>query len=478
MRVRRTGVSAAAIAAAALTLVVPTVATAVPAAAEPVQAKARPSAPIVVERDRPTQRLHVRADSTGEALLDLTVAAPGTDWAVEGKESAVVSVYVDRRYATDVVVTGDAPSAHQVALGQLRRGPHTLELRYADASSAAGAKSVVASDLQVETYARNDPEYSALRFAPILYGRNMAEFGDAYQNATTDTPLIAWHETGPGSKPGHVRITYSVIWSNEDGGTNTPALMARWGRTTDIEWIYAVELDANGERVAGSDTYQAPNHATLQFKGGYEGDHAKLQTCTSNNNLCDQVDDPMRFFLSTLETRPADQAREAVMDANPWTYLVMAKELIREGKIEAAAPNAPDTPEVSDQRNYLYAVVKKTTEGANTGSSWVGVALGVRLTSGETVYLSHHVDPTRSLQRDDPAATTVELPAGTTQDDIAEITARRVVVGTDSGAAVHVTGIQRGFLLGTDYLPQPSFLTWSGDMTLTADQPTAVLWRR
>ncbi|MGW5362129.1 hypothetical protein [Actinopolymorpha pittospori] len=254
--------------------------------------------------------------------------------------------------------------------------------------------------------------------------------------------------------------------------------MARWGRTTDIEWIYAVELDANGERVAGSDTYQAPNHATLQFKGEYEGDHAKLQTCTSNNNLCDQVDDPMRFFLSTLETRPADQAREAVMDANPWTYLVMAKELIREGKIEAAAPNAPATPEVSDQRNYLYAVVKKTTEGANTGASWVGVALGVRLTSGETVYLSHHVDPTWSLQRDDPAATTVELPAGTTQDDIAEITARRVVVGTDSGAAVHVTGIQRGFLLGTDYLPQPSFLTWSGDMTLTADQPTAVLWRR
>ena len=37
-----------------------------------------------------------------------------------------------------------------------------------------------------------------------------------------------------------------MIWSNEDGGTNTPALMARWGRTTDIEWIYRVVLDRAG----------------------------------------------------------------------------------------------------------------------------------------------------------------------------------------------------------------------------------------
>jgi hypothetical protein len=106
----------------------------------------------------------------------------------------------------------------------------------------------------------------------------------------------------------------------------------------------------------------------------------------------------------------------------------------------------------------------------------VGVSLGVRLTSGDTVYLSNHVDPTWSLQRDDPAATTVELPAGTTADDIAEITAHRVVVGTDTGASVRVTGIDRAFLLDQAYLPQASFLSWTGDVRLTADQPTAVLW--
>ncbi|MCA2227511.1 hypothetical protein [Nonomuraea aurantiaca] len=104
-------------------------------------------------------------------------------------------------------------------------------------------------------------------------------------------------------------------------------------------------------------------------------------------------------------------------------------------------------------------VTALTALPANTGSSWIGVSLGVRLVNGETVYLSNHVDPTWSLQRDDPAATTVELPAGTRADDIAEVTAHRVVVGTDTGATVHVTGIKRGFLLGQNYLPQQSFLT-------------------
>jgi hypothetical protein len=123
-------------------------------------------------------------------------------------------------------------------------------------------------------------------------------------------------------------------------------------------------------------------------------------------------------------------------------------------------------------------VVGKTTQGNNSGSSWVGVALGVRLKNGNTVYLSNHVDPTWSIQRDIPAATTIELPAGTTLDAIAAVSARRVVVGTDTGAPVRVTSLGRGFLLGPDYLPGPSLLDWTGDIELTAAAPEAVVWSR
>jgi hypothetical protein len=280
---------------------------------------ARRARQLVVRRHHPDVRVPVMVARTDEAVLDLRVAAPGTDWAVSGAKSAVVSVSVDDRYATDLVVSGAAPLDRQLALGGLTAGVHLLRLHFADERSPAAGTSVVVDGLRVRTYSPGDPEYQVLRYAPVVYGRNLAELGSPYQNAITDTPLIAWHETMPAATPGHTVITYSLVWSNEDGGTNTPALMARWGRTTDIEWIYAVELDEHGDRVACSDTFQAANHQTLHFTGRYEDDHALLETCTSNNNMCDVVDDPMRFFLSTLQTRPVDQAREYLMDANPWT---------------------------------------------------------------------------------------------------------------------------------------------------------------
>jgi hypothetical protein len=432
----------------------------------------------VVRRDHPDVRVPVVVRTAGEAVVDLDVSAPGTDWSTTGAESAVVSISVDGRYVTDLVASGDQRLHRQLALGRLGAGAHQMRLHFAVERSASTSTSVLLDGMRVTTYPQDSQQYLVLRYAPVVYGRNLAALGSPYQNATTDTPLIAWHEIAPAATPGHQQLTYSVVWSNEDGGTNTPALMARWGRTTDIEWIYSVEVDENGNRVPGSDTYQAPNHETLHFSGRYEDDHALLQTCTSNNNMCDAVDDPMRFFLSTLQTLPAGKAREYLMDTNPWTYQIMAKEMLREGKIEPASPATATTPEVSDQRNYLYAVVKKTTQLANGGPNWVGVSLGVRLVNGQTIYLSHHVDPTWSIQRDDPAATTVELPAGTTADDIAEVSVHRVVVGTDNGAVVHVTGIQRGFFFGDTYLPQESFLTWNGDVVLDPATTSQVIWRR
>ncbi|MEU6317984.1 hypothetical protein [Streptomyces sp. NPDC047009] len=451
---------------------------AAPATADTLPSKSSHSRHIQVRRDHPDVRVPVVVSRSGEAVIDLNAEAPGTDWAVAGAESAVVSISVDRHYATDLVVSGGQPLHRQLALGHLKAGVHILRVHFSDERSPAAATSALVDSLRVTTYAPDSPEYLVLRYAPVVYGRGVTDLGSPYQNATTDTPLIAWHEVAPAATPGHQILTYSVVWSNEDGGTNTPALMARWGRTTDIEWIYSVEVDEHGNRVAGSDTYQASNHETLHFSGRYEGDHALLETCTSNNNMCDVVDDPMRFFLSTLQTLPAGQPREYLMDVNPWTYEIMAKEMLREHKVEAPSASTQFTPDMSDQRNYLYAVVKKSTEPANTGASWVGVPLGARLASGQTVYLSHHVDPTWSISRDLPAATTVELPAGTKAEDIAEVSVHRVVVGTDTGATVHVTGINRGFFLGQDYRPQQSFLTWSGDVTLDANNTSAVIWRR
>jgi hypothetical protein len=320
-----------------------------------------------------------------------------------------------------------------------------------------------------------------LRHAPIVVGRTMPLLGDAYQNARTDTPLIAWHEKRPAETPGHSVLEYSIVWSNEDGGTNTPALMARWGRTTDVEWIYRVEVDADGRRVEGTGEYHGPAHVTLKFTGRYEGDHPLLQTCTNNNNMCDILTPiaPLRFLPDASRTRPTDRTREIVMDREPWTYRVMAHEMLREGRLESTPD--PATPEVGDLRTYLFVELAKQTGAPTQGTgSRPGVTLGVRLKDDPSkLYRSDHQEPTWSVERDGPAATTVELPQGTTVDDIASIEAIRQPVGAgDNGAPSTVTNLHRGFFLDESYLPQESAITWTGSVTLTPETPTATIWSR
>ena len=86
------------------------------------------------------------------------------------------------------------------------------------------------------------PRWPVLAHAPILYARADTVGG------FTDVPLLAYCERLV--EDGKPLLQYTTIFSNEDGGTSTRALMARWGRTTDIEYIYRAWLD--GERRSGA----------------------------------------------------------------------------------------------------------------------------------------------------------------------------------------------------------------------------------
>ncbi|MEV5571433.1 hypothetical protein AB0L06_15395 [Spirillospora sp. NPDC052269] len=434
---------------------------------------------LVVERSGPARSLSFTAARDGEAVIGFTVAAPGVSWARKGAEAALLAVEVDGRHVTDLLVPSADPTPRTLGLGGVRHGRHKVTFRWAK-GSAADAKRVVLSKPKVR---QPKDDQLVLRHAPVVVGRTLDTSGkpggDPYQNGYTDAPLIAWHETLPAATPGHKVLEYSVIWSNEDGGTDTPALMARWGRTTDIEWVYRVEVDAAGNRVRDTGVYQAPEHQTLRFTGRYEGDHPVMQTCTLNNNMCDAVtpDAELRFLLDTTETRPADRAREYLMDQNPWTYRITAQEMDREGKIEK--PSSPDTQAVGDLRTYLYLEFSKTTGAASGAGSAPGVSLGVRLKSDPSrLYRSDHSVPSWSVSRDGSPATTVELPTGTTLADVVSVEAVRQPTGDgDNGASATVTSIRRGFFLDQDYLPQAgSGISWTGSVTVSPSAPSAVLW--
>jgi hypothetical protein len=433
------------------------------------------AAPVTVVDRGHDRTITFRTSRAGEALADLTAAAPGVSWAVKGHESAVLSLFVDGRYVTDDVVPAAFPITRSFALGHLNAGHHRLRLHLATDRSAGTRVRV--TETAFHAVPAGSAGYTDLAHAPVLYGRGGADWGGPFQNAYTDTPLVAWHEDVPATVPGHRLLTYSYIWSNEDGGTSTPQLMARWGRTTDIEWIYQVEVDAHGRRVPGTAVFQAPNHVTQPFAGTYEGDHPLLQTCTLNNNICDTVDDPMRFSLSTTQGLDATtQAREQVMDRNPWTYWVAAAESRREGKVQADPPTT-STTYIADPRDYLYLVVRKQTVNPPNDVNWVGLSIGVRLKGDPVLYRSDHLFADRSIQRDLPAATTVQLPPGTVPSDIAEIIGIRVpATAVDTGATIKVQAINRAFFLGRDDQPGTSFVSGPTPATLTRENPTATLW--
>jgi hypothetical protein len=416
-----------------------------------------------------------------EARLTFRASASGSDWGRSRHEAAVLAIAVDGRVVGDVVAVGGArPTVYRVALGRLESGTHIVSITLDRARSAPAVRQARAGKLRI---ALAPPSDRVAQYAPILYGRDLPEIPGRFENNHTDAPLLAYH-TSSRDAAGRTTIEYSVIWSNEDEGTDAPALMARWGRTTDIEWIYRVTFDRRGRRV--SDAYQAPDHASLPFTGARERHHPLLRTATGNNDTLRvtraSAVSRYRFPLDASRSLPAGRAREAMMDANPWTYRVMAREMAREGKLES--PASADTPALSDQRDYLFAEVTKATTYpvAPAPGSWVGVALAVQLRGSDRWFTSNHDVPDWSIQRDDPAATTIELPPGTARAAVAAVGAVAVPVGTATAPPpadyrITVTALRRGFLLRRDFLPGKPLLNWSGNVTLSPAASAAVLWR-
>jgi hypothetical protein len=389
---------------------------------------------------------------SGEAVATVTARCERCSWGEPGREAAALTLTVDGRYARHLLLTrGRGPDDYEVALGTLRAGEHRLRIAIDRKWTAreVGAVSATASVAEAA-----DP---ALALTPILYARpnTVGRF--------TDAPLLMWYERLP--LAGGARLRYSVVFTNEDGGTPIDRLMATWGRTTDIEAVYEADVDAQGRLLA--DRYQGPDHEVKAFRGHREGRHPLLWVKTDNNMVVDRGRKLPRFAPAARPFDLTGVSREAVMDAEPWTYRVAAEEARREGKV--ADDGSPGSKRIPDPRRFVYlegcgevhdaALAFDVATESSAGLRWSASDGGrpefriarsgcfrgaVALPGAETAALRLRAH-TRLPRKDEPP-----LPPGT---GTARITSLRL------------------FRLGTDYAPAPPLFIWSGEIALSAKGP-------
>src|SRR3954468_919590 len=222
----------------------------------------------------------------GEGVAVITAACERCDWEIEGREAAVLRVSVDGRYSQHLyLVRGDKPSEYRVSVGRLAAGPHRIEAAVDATLSAKGVGAVTIPSITVSVAPVGDDSSVAQSMAPILYARPNTV------GKYTDVPVFMWYEIVPAS--GGRQFRYSVIFTNEDGGTATDRLMATWGRTTDIEFVYGVELDNSGRVL--TEEFQGPAHELPAFLGQHAAGHPLLWVSTDNNMVSESGPTRVRY---------------------------------------------------------------------------------------------------------------------------------------------------------------------------------------
>jgi hypothetical protein len=307
-----------------------------------------------------------------------------------------------------------------------------------------------------------DQEFALIASAPFLRARpgTVEKF--------SDFPLLMYAETNTGGEgPGPYRLQYTVIFTNEDGGTPTDRLMATWGRTTDIEFVLG--LPADTAPTTAKEVIQAEGHKWIPFAGPHVGTHPELWVATENNMVADHgAAELIRFAPAPMKVVLDRVSREAVMDQEPWTYAITAAEMLREGRIDAAA--MPGSGKIPDPKTY--ATIEACGEASD---ATLALELGVRGAGGTTVWWStDRNEPKFRIARGGCFRGSVPLPNGTRPSDYVAVRVRAYPRPPRDGEAPlppgsgHVTILQLNqvFMLDDQFRPVRSRLEWKGRLNV------------
>ncbi|OXM87622.1 hypothetical protein [Paenibacillus rigui] len=420
-------------------------------------------------REEQDFEMEFHLEQDGYVELDL-LAKSDSHWTLPDYESSVLRIEVQEEYNQDCILFyGNRPLTYTRLLGFMKAGAYKLRLAFNAIISSPEVWRAFVQEVKLHAVTAESDLFVIYKHVPVLYGRNL--YHD-YDNRYTDTPMLMFYWTEPAGS-GRA-IEYQILFSHEDEGTPTPLLMSKWGRTTDIEWVYRVVLDEAGE-VRGA-TFQGPDHRTTDYEGiSALGGHPVLQIATANGMVDQTVTSSYRFLFPPIyEWRPEREPRERVMDAFPFTYQVTAWEMLRQFPMER--PVLANSFQLGDLRNYLYVQTAKVTENPQLKTS---IDIQVKI-AGVNGWFSGSFGDLRygnfRCAYDGPYfqfSTTVKLPEGTGIADIEEVCAVWLPGGEKS---VEVPEF-KGFFLNEEYEPNVPIRS-SVKVIVTEEQPRQTLWRR
>jgi hypothetical protein len=388
-----------------------------------------------------TQTVTLELDT--EVGLEIEARSPNGSWVRPGAEAAALLVLVDGEYNQDLLLwSGDELFRYRVLLGQLSKGKHTVSVAPNPARSAPKVQRGEVKALRVfqldnaQQSSYDDDDLFALAHSPFLYAR--ANTIDRF----TDLPLLMYYEILHEGEHDLI-VRYSAIFTNEDGGTQTAALMSRWGRATDIEWVLQLRVRA-GKIV--EETYQGIEHETKIFAGSRtNGSHALLATASDNNNFSDLACSAVRFAPWPTRARLESATRESVMDAYPQSYRVMTEELMRERRI---SDTPADSNTIADPREYLYIEASSEQKGT-------ALAFEVKLNGQSNAFLSDMGNTRLRIDRSGNFRTAVRLPKGTSPSSVESVTARCYqTAGVEKNRSCNNLRLMRVLMLDQAFIPR------------------------
>ncbi len=407
-----------------------------------------------------------RVAQSSEVMAALTASCGGCAWSSKDATAATLVLKVDGRYSQSLVLTrGQGPAEYRVLLGPLGAGEHRLEVTVQRAPWPRLSHPVAVEGVRIAATPEDAPEARALALAPVLHARGNT------LGRYTDVPLVMWYETDKTERG--TRYRYSVVFSGEDGGTPADRLMATWGRLTDIEYVFGVEVDVHGAVLVA--TYPSPRHEIRNARIPARG-HPQLWVVTDDNMVEDHGKTSVVYAPAPVPFDLSGASREAVMDANPWTYRVSSQEAFREGRVDEAA--RPGSGHLPDPRRFVYVEACAETEDA-------ALTFGVGLEAdGRTEWFDSDggQKELRIIRRSTELPNgcfrgAVALPANADPSRLRAVRFRAFTRAPREGEAPLPPGTARArlrrinhlFRLGAAFLPEADLLAWKGDLAIPVE---------